>query len=56
MPPAVAGYYAVLAVLFFVNAYPAKLLDVATTNFTGIDHMMLRVLGNILCDLEPKVK
>ena len=24
--------------------------------FSGIGHMMQRVLGNILCDLDPKVK
>ena len=38
---------------FLVNASPHKLFEVATANF---DHMMSRVLGDVLFDLDPKVK
>ena len=38
---------------FLVNASP-KLLDVATS-FAGV-YEMRRVLGNILCNHDPKVK
>ena len=38
---------------FLVNAYP-KLLDVATS-FPG-EWVMWRILGNILCNHDPKVK
>ena len=39
---------------FLVNASPHKLLEVASSNF-GCP-MMLRVLGDASCDLDPKVK
>ena len=41
------------------NASPPKLLDVAASNFKlciSFGHMIYRVLGNILYDLNPKVK
>ena len=40
-----------------VNAFP-KQLGVATSNFAGayVCDMMKRVLGNISCDLDTKVK
>ena len=37
---------------FLVNASPPKPLDVAASNFA----MTWRVQGNILCDIDPKVK
>ena len=38
---------------FLVIASSPQPWDVAISNF---GHMMSRVLGNILCDLDPKVK
>ena len=44
-------------IYFLVNASPHKLFG--SSNFKlclCIGHMMLRVLGGVLCDLDPKVK
>ena len=42
---------------FLVDAYSPKPLDVVTSHLRRcIGHMMWRVLGYILCDLDPKVK
>ena len=40
--------------VFFVNASSPEPLDIATSKFAGALVWML--LGNILCDLDPKVK
>ena len=40
---------------FLVNASP-KPLDVATSNYRGMGHMMWRVLGNISYDHDRKAK
>ena len=41
---------------FLVNASSPQPWDVAISNLWYIGHMMSRVLGNILCDLDSKVK
>ena len=41
---------------FRVNASPPEPLNIAAQTSQVIGHMMKRVLGNILCDLDPKVK
>ena len=42
---------------FLVNESCPEPLDIATSKFTRcIGHMMWMVLGNILCDLDSKVK
>ena len=42
---------------FLVNASPHKLFKGAASNFClCIGHMMSRVLGDVSCDLDPKVK
>ena len=42
---------------FVVNASPPKPLDVATSNFAGAKVTRCKgYSGNILCDLNPKIK
>ena len=42
---------------FLVNASTPKLLDIATSKLCRcICHMMQRILGNFLCNLDPNVK
>ena len=52
-------FYATLTTImtFLVNAYSPKPLDIVTSNLTQM-HMSRDVenTGNILCDLDPKVK
>ena len=41
---------------FLVNASPHKLLEVATSNFACAEVTRSWVPGDVLCDLDPKVK
>ena len=41
---------------FLVNASSPEPLDIATSKFPNAGRMMWMVLGNSLCDLDPKVK
>ena len=40
----------------FVFMRLLKSLDVATSIFAGVCHMLFRVLDNFSCDKKPKVK